>query len=683
MSNNEERNLFRLAAVLYADDNYNISNAQLHKKILENALFEMKTTDWVEVPVIGEFIQSTYKLVFTDDEIWRTASNPKFVDSIFRIFDDGSSKKISLSPERIETLNRRVSLPTIFSYISEFAKINHLDEKAAQDLISNFLYSVFTQNVENFKRLLDNKSLSAIATNGLGALCDEDKKIINSFLNWENEDKNKAIFRIASYALEYCMLTNDKNTSIDLESLRNKKFYLDTNIIYRVLGINGDLRKNRTISLLRKFNEINEILFISKVTDEEFKSSINYHIAQIERHETPAISAKVYLDETIDNGEFYRFYQQWRVNRPSSSISLFKSYLLAEYEAFQKTFKIGIDSFAPYDDSEDSISQRLDDYKKTITKFKPLAYGSKIKHDAKNVLWIESLSQGIPQNIYDTKAFLLSSDHRLQQWDYSRSAAVPVVLLPSQWLSIVLRFMERTNDDYYSFVSFLNLPIQERLLNEEQLFAILSGIGQITSDSEQQRNILKHFIAERTEKALSQEKSDVLQEQSKLFAKSELELQVEEMSKSLFSAQTTLEKEKENRQILESKFENHTAKADKEILELKQQLKDSRTAIENTEAENRELKNKNNVLSKTLLRWRKIINIVIKVVIILLMCGLCALVFFFHNWEYNYIHPIIEWLNSRNTVEQTFGIGILSVVYGSMFIWLCKTAWNDYTQLKN
>ncbi len=673
MSNSEERNLFRLAAVLYADDNYNISNTQLHRKILENALFEMKAQDWVEVSTVGEFIQSAYKLVFTDDEIWRTANNSKFVEKIFRVFDDGKEKKISLSPDRIEILNQRINLPTIFSYIDEFCKINQLEAKDTRELISNFLYTVFTQNVENFKRLLDNQSLSDIVDSGLKSISEDGKKIINSFLNWDNEDKNKAIFRIASYALEYCMLTNDKSTAIDLDSLRNKRFYLDTNIIYRVLGINGELRKNRSISLLNKFNEINENLFISKVTDSEFINSISHHISQIERNESPAINAQLYLDETIENGEFYRFYQQWRLHRPNPSLSLFKAFLLSEYEDFKKRFKIEVEVFPPYDKTSESIIKVLDDYKERIAYYKPLAYDSQIKHDAENILWIESLMASTPQNIYDARAFLLSSDHRLQQWDYSRSAKVPVVLLPSQWLSIVLRFMERTNDDYYSFVSFLSLPIQERLLSEEQLYAILSGIGQITTDSEQQRNILKHFIAERTEKALSQEKSDTLQEQSKIFAKSELQLQVEEMSKSLEDTKSSLEIEKESRLQLKSEFENHSSETDRTIQELQEELSKTKNALISKNAENDSLRK----AIVPLLKWKNTALLISKVFLILLLILLCLLVFFLHDWKYNYIHQLFTWLNKFEELERNVGIGIIIFIYGGSFAWLATSFWKQ------
>src|SRR5690606_26186700 len=80
-----------------------------------------------------------------------------------------------------------------------------------------------------------------------------ERDVINEFLVWDNNDKNKAIFDIASYALEYCMISNNGNGAhIQLNNLKNKIFYLDTNVIYRALGINGESRQNRTTTFLNK-----------------------------------------------------------------------------------------------------------------------------------------------------------------------------------------------------------------------------------------------------------------------------------------------------------------------------------------------------------------------------------------------------------------------------------------------
>lgn len=66
--------------------------------------------------------------------------------------------------------------------------------------------------------------------------------------------------------------------------------------------------------------------------------------------------------------------------------------------------------------------------------------------------------------------------------------------MPSQWLSIILRYMERTSDDYKSFVCFLNIKTGNDLLSEEQLHYVLSGISEVTTDIEQQRYFLKTIV---------------------------------------------------------------------------------------------------------------------------------------------------------------------------------------------
>lgn len=666
MSSKDERNLFRLAAVLYADDNYSISRVQLHKKILENALFELKATDWLNITSVAEFIHESYSLTFTEEEILTLANHEKFKDEVFRSYQDRDDAFIALSPQRVETLNRRVEIPSIFKYIDDYATSNHYDLKQAKDVISHFLHSVFTQNVENFRRLIDNSSLALDSVSLLSTLSSRDKQLINGFLNWENEDKNKAIFRIASYALEYCLLTNENNTSIDLNSLRNKRFYLDTNIIYRALGINGDLRQTRTRSLLRKFKDIRETLYISKVTEAEFNNSISYYIDRIQRYENPRINAKIIIDEPDLNSEFFKFYQQWRLNRANPSLDLFKAHLLTLYDNFKKDFGIVVDVFSPYDLEAEETIKIIDSYCDGIRGFKPKAYKGKVTHDAKNILWIEKLTADRPKNIYEAKAFLLSSDHKLQLWDYSRDERVPFVFLPSQWLSVSLRFVERTDDDYSSFVSFLNLPIQDRLLDTEQMYAILSGISEYTSDYTQQSEIFHKFIEVKTEKALSSQKSENLIAESKIFAKSELEIKLQQTESSLEKANEIIAKQEAEKRAAEllsaevkTSHEEQVGKLVKRVREKDEELGQKSEQIASLSDEVRSLR-----------RFRKRVKTVFKIIGLslygLLLVGAVVLLLFLHDCDWNYIHSASEWLNSQGETERNIGAIIAVAIYGTL-----------------
>ena len=79
-----------------------------------------------------------------------------------------------------------------------------------------------------------------------------------------DEGKDKAIYDLAGYSLEYCMMTNQKNTSLNIQNLKGKSFYIDTNVIYRALGLNSDNLKVRTHLFLSKFKEVGESLVISQ-----------------------------------------------------------------------------------------------------------------------------------------------------------------------------------------------------------------------------------------------------------------------------------------------------------------------------------------------------------------------------------------------------------------------------------
>ena len=105
---------------------------------------------------------------------------------------------------------------------------------------------------------------------------EEEKRIINDFLNFDDENKDKAIFDIVSLSLEYCILTGDSK-QVYVQGIRNKVFYLDSNIIYRAIGINGESRKELTLRFLEKCISNNIKLAISKYSEKEFKDSIEYH----------------------------------------------------------------------------------------------------------------------------------------------------------------------------------------------------------------------------------------------------------------------------------------------------------------------------------------------------------------------------------------------------------------------
>ena len=224
------------------------------------------------------------------------------------------------------------------------------------------------------------------------------EKIINKFLSWDNDGKNKAIFDIASYGIEYCLITNNSENSIHLNSLKNKTFYLDTNVLFRALGINGENRQKRTISFLSKFTEAGETLSISRFSEMEFKATIKYYIAQIAKHNSPRINPKVFTSY-IAQSDFFDFYHKWRMNRINSSLEYFETHILVLFEEFMTKFKASIDYAIPFDEKEEKTLKILTEIASDIHGYKSREgsiNGFETSNwDAKNIHLIEDLKYNI------------------------------------------------------------------------------------------------------------------------------------------------------------------------------------------------------------------------------------------------------------------------------------------------
>jgi len=335
MKNEITQGLFRMSAILYARNNSStISTKQIIRKIIEDALYNNSSDKAIAISLLIESITKNYAITLSHEEILAVIKDQKFTEN-FDYYDDGGIK-VSLKNKRRKLIEQeQVNNKNLNDYIVTFVKNHNLD-KSKIDVFYRFLYSVFTTNLEGFKLLLKEKSILQIDDSTFG---DEDKVIINEFLDWDDKGKNEAIFNLASFALEYCMLTNKKDALFEINNLRNKNLYIDSNIIFRALGVNGEDRKLRTEQFLSKFHSVRQDLFITKETDIEIKETIDYYITKLNRATTPAARVKpeVYL-ETVDIDGFYKLYFKWRVNRTDGSVSSFKTHLLAKYEELQNKY---------------------------------------------------------------------------------------------------------------------------------------------------------------------------------------------------------------------------------------------------------------------------------------------------------------------------------------------------------
>lgn len=618
----------RTAAVLYADDNQHVSVKSIHKKIIEATFLEVENKK-VQISGIIDFCSKNYKLTFSEDEIIKIINDPKnSEDFIVQHKTGGEEVKVNLSERRYKTLQEKEKANSIDQYIDTFIiQLNSSETKFdIKQTIYRYLYELLHTNITSFSKLTksdDSDEEINVLSNSFPI---EQREVINSFLNWDNAEKNKALFSIVSYSIEYCLLTNKKDgNEFYLKGIKDKILYLDTSILFRVLGLNGKNRQVQTLAFLQKCIENGEKILVSKYTDVEFKEAVDFHINQIKKIPTGRVNPKLFEQISRSTG-IYELYHKWRVAKSNSGYELFKAYIFDLYKKFETEFKVIIDYKIPFDEKDEKIIKQINEYAKEIGSHKSKE-GAGTNHnstnltDAQNIYFLEIKRGDNCRNISDTKFFFVSADQILRKWDFNRSISTPIILLPSQWMSVLLKYISRSSDDYKSFISFLNLKQAQPIIRPEVLHVVLAGISEITEDFEYQESIIHRMVEIKFEGIVSNNTQDQdIIENAKSFTKNILEAEIEKLKESDAEHREKISK-------IEDEFKS-------EVEQLKDNIKlhktDKTILIDSK-------------LSKALSSWKNGGKLALVFAVLIIIWGILE---FLPTWPLNFPGQIANWIDS-------------------------------------
>jgi hypothetical protein len=670
MNPKNKNQLFRLSAVLYADNNYIVSSKTTLRKIIETGLFAMER-DSVSIHDLIDFIFENYNLHIDEAEILDVVSLEK--QDSFLVNTIENNQVLTLTEKRKTQIQAKIDENTIEYYIDLFTKENEvtLSPIELKELIYRFLYDILSSNVESFKKLIDkNSSVEALINVDSHNYSPEERELINNFLKWDNEGKNKSVFDIASFAIEYCLISNHSKQGLELNNLKNKVFYLDTNVIFRALGINGEERKKRSMTFLKRFQETNTKLIISKYTDKEFNATIDYYIKRLgnkpfKNDVNPSLFNHPYFTKLKD---IYNYYYLWRIGKQNHSLELFKADIIARYRAFTSSNSILVDYKNVLKEEETETKETLLDYISSINTHKSSDSSSAnyngFEYDAKNILLLEKLRDSKNQSIFDTKHFFISTDQSLRRWDFLRGNKTPLVVMPSQWMSLLLRYQKRTTDDFKSFVSFLNLPIPENQISSENIHNVLAGISEVTSSYEQQSYIVEQLVSQGFDKIMRKTNdSEVLFNKTVELSESILEKRLKE---------------------LESKQEELAQSSSKRIQKLEEHNESKESIIGQKEREIERLKKeKYSLHEKEEIRKFKQPALMYYIPLAVLLFMIILLGFTFQNADWNIVKNIIASIDSEQsqTKQWIYRIGI-SVFITVIIIGLIKSSYNRLAKHK-
>lgn len=550
-----------------------------------------------------------------------------------------ANKKYQLTLKSLEQLKRNNNDPNALlkAFILRFLQETQKDYDVNElfNSIQKYLYYSFNSCAENFLNLCQSKVL--IHTENL-EIPDHLVQQINEFISWENDEKNKLIYDIISFSYEYCMLTTKKNNFLTKNIFKGKRFFLDANIIFRMAGINQDERQFVIESFIKKCKEIEiELYYTSDTLSEVYRvieGQIKY-IKYLTQGQAP-IDAELLqsIDSTNEINDFYVLYYNWckESGNEHTDYKSFQNYLnslVGEVFANLKLKNIPSEDVGKNRDTFSNLCSNLDNFKKEKRPRKPNSKES-LRTDVNNISYILSLRNDTEnQSIWQTNDYFVSADQLLTNWAKDQFSGVPVVVIPSTWLSIMLRFGGRSDDDYKAFCLFMRLrqhKSDSESIDINPVF-LLNALSRRTSDQELKQQIVEEIINNKNEYVLN--------------TQDDYPIAVENAFENI------LQKEKADvSTALAEKFMTYATEKKEEIDKLQDELKDKSTEEEHI------LKLANKKAEKAVEKWKNLLFLkaVLPAVFAIIMLLVTAVLLFkikpFYDFLYNIASPTLKSVES-------------------------------------
>jgi len=494
-------------------------------------------------------------------------------------------------------------------------------------------------------------------------MSDDQRQMVQEFLEWDNAEKNIALFNVVFCCLEYCLLINgDSPNKLIQNSIRKREIYLDTNMVFRALGINGPSRQKVVEAFLTKCRQSKIKIFISSFTKTEFFESIEASVRKIALYPRGKVFEGAF--EQISDYSIFSFYEKWHTKHSALSLKYFIAHIKSLYSNFVSKYGIVDNEKIPatiYNSKEFREARNL--YAKSIRTKKQeiksfnfdddigdLSYSRRDSHDASIVRFIELLREKYDN---DRDVFLVSSDKALRFGDMTRNEKTyPVVIYPSQLFLVLIKLCGRSSNDYVSFVNFINIRAKSKQVTPETANIIISGISSITEDIETQEILVSSIYDDEFQNIIHRCKTDEeLFSQTQNLSQKYLDEQLKVKDAKIAAISASSEKD----QRLITNLEGKIARNETELKEIQKKR--------NEEAQKLEKKQQQicDFAEKRIQPWWYIKSYIIPVIIsilVVIFASFIALQFFFCDQDWNYAIHFFNWVKTT-----AFGQAVGDYVY--------------------
>lgn len=482
-------NFFRFALIL--SDGQAPTFEKNLAKIIKPILFD-NYGQALTIPEILNYCSKLYALDFTYGEVDLVLNNAKF--GFIKVAGVSTSNtKYDITPAEYDKLKNKYDkykIDKIIDTFKEFQADISCTKDEIKNVVSKYIYELFNNDVSSILSLLHTGNNDLTASMDRYNFTPNEKIILNTFFNWDNKEKNVFIYNVVSSCYEYCMMTVKKDSGYIKSLISGKSFYLDTSILFRLLGFNNDDRQQSIQKFISRCESTGVELKMTTFTHREFFATLDNHVNRLTNllrgQQAPSYDVAKTLIGNCDVDNFYKKYVQWSKNTVCeyNDYRSFKGYLTEE--CIKQLEKIKCSNPPGYVYNNDDLFKSLLAFKANLGKnYNALS----IETDVANYIYIKELNAKCDiQNFSDVKAFFISADQSQIAWTKQQSKSVTsCFLLPSVLYSLLLKYDGRTatDDDYATFCQFVNqrIPYVEDELQskKEEIFRHIARMGESTS----------------------------------------------------------------------------------------------------------------------------------------------------------------------------------------------------------
>ena len=370
----------------------------------------------------------------------------------------------------------------------------------------------------------------------------------------------------------------------------------------------------------------------------------------------------------------FSFYEAWKKKHQDTSLNYFSTYIRSLYMDFCSDYKIKnekipseISNAVNYKDKCNRYAISIQNKKVQVKDYytpEDTLYSPRSKHDATLIAYAECLRDKCEEK---EDIFVTSSDKALRMWDMTRAShTYPVVVYPSQLFLILIKMVGRSENDFKSFVSFINIRSRSNQLTPEKANAILSGISSVTEDVKTQRAIVEAVYNDDFQNIIQHSNTDLeLYQKTQQYTQNYLGAELEESNKTNDDLSRTIQTQKDTIENISQERDEYAKKAKEANQETAKQKEIVKEKDEIIAQKNEEISNTTTQLNAVAknettarYRWKVYILPIALLILTAAFIAFIGLQFFFADEEWNFAVKFFDWVKTT-----TFGLRVGEFVY--------------------